>query len=108
MKSFAVAINPAYSITLNTTTQTTTGQYFQATIVGALPAFLSPGSPCAHHCEPVHPCFTRIPGNQFTALHVGEGFHGRTVPSKCLPRPPLHRGLHQVACFVQTATAALL
>ena len=34
LKSFAVNLNPAYSITLNTTTQTTTGQYFLATIVG--------------------------------------------------------------------------
>ena len=34
MKSFAVNLNPTYSITLNTTTQTTTGQYFLATITG--------------------------------------------------------------------------
>ena len=37
MKSFAVNLNPTYSITLNTTTQTTTGQYFLATITGEDP-----------------------------------------------------------------------
>ena len=37
MKSFAVNLNPTYSITLNTTTQTTTGQYFLATITGECP-----------------------------------------------------------------------
>ena len=36
MKSFAVNLNPAYSIVLNSTTQTTTGQYFLATITGTL------------------------------------------------------------------------
>ena len=38
LKSFAVNLNPAYSISLNTTTQTTTGQYFLATIVGRPPS----------------------------------------------------------------------
>ena len=37
MKSFAVNLNPTNSITLNTTTQTTTGQYFLATITGKMP-----------------------------------------------------------------------
>ena len=37
MKSFAVNLNPTYSITLKTTTQTTTGQYFLATITAECP-----------------------------------------------------------------------
>ena len=50
LKSFAVNLNPAYSITLNTTTQTTTGQYFLATIVGTP----SPPAPIMSPCQPCH------------------------------------------------------
>ena len=51
MKSFAVNLNPTYSIMLNTTTQTTTGQYFLATITGERPPELLKFAGCCCYWE---------------------------------------------------------
>ena len=51
LKSFAVNLNSSYSITLNTTTQTTTGQYYLATIVGRAVLLHAGGPVICEHCS---------------------------------------------------------